>query len=312
MTIVLRWLVGNSWILYVLCAIGALIYLGRALAAQRERRLAVFSLERETAGSRLVQSLIVMVVFAALGALIYIGVTVLVPEVAPFASEPLPEPTASSGLETPTPTPTSVALVPTGGPAEGQPEAASTPDPLSSQTAEPQPTEPLGDETPTETPVEEETITETPAETATPEPTPPPDVAIGGSLNARFGDFAALVAYSLPSGQVSVSQPVSLILYWQALEGTSPTNYIVFTHLIAEDGHLVAQHDSQPANGGRPTTGWSAGEQIADLHPMTFRDAGYRGPATMRVGMYDASGARLLTDTGLSYVDLPVTVEVVP
>jgi hypothetical protein len=309
MTILLRWLVNNAWVFYVLCAIGVLVYLGRALAAQRERQLSVFSLERETATSRLVQAVIAMLVFAALGGLIFASSTIFLPTLPPFNGEAMPEPTPSSGLNPPTlvasPTATAAALVPTFTPAPE--ESAGTPAP-------PAEGEPAG-ENPTATPEGEAVPEATPAvePTTAPEPTiPPSDAATSGQTNTRFADFAALVSYSLPSGQLSSSSPVPLILYWQALEGQASTNYVVFTHLVGSDGQLVAQHDGQPAGGARPTTTWTNGERIADPHQMAFQDPGYRGEATILVGMYDVSGVRVLTDSGASYVVLPVTVQVVP
>src|SRR5215207_3027079 len=47
--------------------------------------------------------------------------------------------------------------------------------------------------------------------------------------------------------------PVTLV--WQA-EGATATSYTVFAQLLDSDGQLIAQSDSIPAGGARPTTGW--------------------------------------------------------
>ena len=105
---------------------------------------------------------------------------------------------------------------------------------------------------------------------------------------------------------------MTLTLYWRALEGTSPLDYLVFTHLLAEDGHLIAQHDGVPANGTRPTTGWTVGEIIVDPHPMAFYDTAYIGAAEIVVGLYDPDAGRVVTEAGGDHVVLPLTINVAP
>ncbi|RLC61204.1 MAG: hypothetical protein DRI48_11015 [Chloroflexi bacterium] len=131
-------------------------------------------------------------------------------------------------------------------------------------------------------------------------------------MHARFGDFAELVSYSLPATEVTPTEPLALTLYWRGLEGTSPLDYLVFTHLISEDGRLIAQHDGAPAGGTRPITGWEAGEMIEDPHPMTFYDNTYNGSATIVVGLYDPATGRVSTATGADSAVLPTTITVVP
>jgi len=131
-------------------------------------------------------------------------------------------------------------------------------------------------------------------------------------VRVRFSDFAELSSYSLPAAEVTTAQPLPLTLYWRGLEGASPMDYVVFTHLLAEDGHLVAQHDGAPAGGTRPVTGWAVGETIVDFHPMVFQDTAYTGLARIAVGLYDPATGRVLTQTGEDHVVLPVTIIVVP
>jgi hypothetical protein len=88
-------------------------------------------------------------------------------------------------------------------------------------------------------------------------------------------------------------------------------DYVVFSHLLAEDGHLIAQHDSPPANGSQPTTGWLAGEYITDVHEMSFNETGYHGQARIEVGLYDpVTGDRLLLSDGSDHLIFPVTVTI--
>jgi hypothetical protein len=151
-----------------------------------------------------------------------------------------------------------------------------------------------------------------PTETPTPEPTETPIPGVSGGVNVRFGDFAELDSYSVPAVEFRAGQPIQLTLYWRGLAGTSPLDYWVFTHLLAEDGHLVAQHDGAPAGGTRPVSGWGTGETIVDAHPMEFLDTGYTGPARIAVGLYDPAIGRVLTETGADSVVLPIAVTIVP
>jgi hypothetical protein len=76
---------------------------------------------------------------------------------------------------------------------------------------------------------------------------------------------------------------------------------------------LLAQHDSPPANGQRPTHEWLPGQYIIDSHELIWRETGYIGPARIVVGLYDpATGARLQTAEGADHVLLPVEVAVAP
>ncbi len=140
--------------------------------------------------------------------------------------------------------------------------------------------------------------------------TPPP---IAYPLDVRFSqDFgepsravARLIGYDLPSQTFTAGEPVTLTLYWQALEGASAADYTVFTHVLADDGHLVGQHDGPPAGGARPTLGWVPGEIITDQHAMTFREP-YAGPARVEVGLYDpAAMKRVPVEGGETFFLLP-------
>jgi len=282
MTILLRWLVEHAWVFYAACAVGVIVYVLRALAAQRERNLALFTLEREVATARIVRSWAMVLVFVAVAAVVFFSTTMILPEL----------PALSAGTPPPTPTPAA-------GVEPSTPDVSVTPSPT------------LGALVPSLTP----TATVPSAPTAAPSgptevPTPAP--AISGEVSARFGDFAELTGYSLPDVEFTTAEPLPLTLYWRGLEGTSPTNYVVFTHLLAEDGRLIAQHDGAPAGGTRPIGTWESGETIVDLHPLAFAEPGYTGLATIAVGLYDPAVGRVPVDPGGDRVVLPVTINIVP
>ena len=295
MRIVLGWLVEYAWAFYVVCAIGALVYLVRALAAQRERSLALFTLEHETATVRAVRAWATVFAFTAIALVVFISVTFMVNNVPAYDPElPVPTSTPRSGVDPPPPsftsTPTDTITMPTLAPESVTPVSLTQP---------PDPPEPP-----------------TPAPTATSTPTPVAVGSLSGQMDVGFGDFGVLTSYQVSADQIPAGEPLVVTLYWRGLEGTSPVDYTVFTHLISEDGRLIAQHDGPPANGAAPTSTWEPGQIIQDRHQLTFRAEGedYTGPATVMVGLYDPGNpsARLVTSLGQDYVILPVTVSVAP
>ncbi|MEE8390765.1 MAG: glycosyltransferase family 39 protein [Anaerolineae bacterium] len=134
---------------------------------------------------------------------------------------------------------------------------------------------------------------------------PPP---IAHPLDIQLGPVARLIGYDLPSQAVdgaSAAEAITLTLYWRAMEGAGGVNYTVFTHILAADGRLVGGHDSPPAEGARPTTGWLPGEIVADRHTMTFREP-YIGAARIEVGLYDPiTMERVTTTNGGTFILLP-------
>ncbi|NLF02127.1 MAG: hypothetical protein GX601_14235 [Anaerolineales bacterium] len=137
---------------------------------------------------------------------------------------------------------------------------------------------------------------------------PPP---IPNQVYARLGNIAELLGYDLTPGLYASDEPITITLYWRVLEGASESDYTVFTHLLAEDGRLVAQHDGPPVGSARPTGGWLPSEIIIDEHAMTFREA-YSGSAQIEVGMYDsATLTRVVAADGRNSVTLPVQLSIV-
>ena len=126
-----------------------------------------------------------------------------------------------------------------------------------------------------------------------------------------------LIGYDLGNSTISSGEELPLTLYWRLLPSSggryerSTVAYVVFAHLLNAEGRLIAQHDGPPAEGQRPTTGWIAGEYIADPHVMQWLESDYRGAAVIEVGLYDpTSGQRLRTPTGDSRLLLPSSIMV--
>jgi hypothetical protein len=118
MTVVANLIVTYAPWIYAFCAIGALLYLRAVWLARRERRRALFTLEREVAGERALRSFFMMMLFVFAAGAIYGVETYLVPRLPQSIATPdvvptlllQPTPTASYIPPTETPTPTATAV----------------------------------------------------------------------------------------------------------------------------------------------------------------------------------------------------------
>jgi 4-amino-4-deoxy-L-arabinose transferase-like glycosyltransferase len=132
--------------------------------------------------------------------------------------------------------------------------------------------------------------------------TPPP---MSHTLDVRFDAVGELLGYDVEQTELQAGEPVTLTLYWRALEDAGSADYTVFTHILSAEGRLVGQHDAPPAEGSRPTPGWVPGEIVVDRHVMTFREP-YTGTARVEVGLYDPTTSnRVSTTGGETFVILP-------
>lgn len=134
---------------------------------------------------------------------------------------------------------------------------------------------------------------------------------IDNNLDARFDNIARLVGFDLPEGPYSTTETVPLTLLWESLSEASTGDYVVFAHLLSEDGRLIGQHDGIPGQGERPVSGWVPGEYILDPHKLAFRDTTYDGTAIIEVGIYDpVSGERVKLQDNSDRILLPVKLSI--
>lgn len=130
----------------------------------------------------------------------------------------------------------------------------------------------------------------------------------------HFSKVGTLLTADAPETVLS-NTPFEVTLVWQAQSPPIRQNLTVFVHLVgtdrAEQPVVVAQSDSAPMNGGRPTTSWRENEPIMDRHTLTFHVKDYQGAAKLRIGLYDPiSGARVALSDGSDALELPITVQV--
>jgi len=114
-------------------------------------------------------------------------------------------------------------------------------------------------------------------------------------VNAHLDNKIKLLGYDLEPahGVVSPGGTLRLVLYWQA-QAPIATSYTVFTHVLDDQAHIWGQVDQLPASGARPTTGWVAGEVIADATVLALPSTTPPGEQVIEVGLYDpTTGQRL-------------------
>lgn len=112
--------------------------------------------------------------------------------------------------------------------------------------------------------------------------------------NIQFGDFLKLVGYDLPADAAEIT------LYWQALTAMAD-DYTTFVHILNDEGQLIGQADSQPADGRYPTSLWAPSEIVADPKELPAGEGQivvgvYLWPALERLPAFDEAGRQLPHD----------------
>lgn len=125
------------------------------------------------------------------------------------------------------------------------------------------------------------------------------------AVNRLFPAVGELVGYTLDE-PLSLESAPQITLLWRALPDSEIlVSYTVFVQLIGEQGQVIAQSDSIPVSGTRPTTGWRGGEYVIDPHTLTYNDLALAGEAQLIVGLYDAAtNQRLEIAEGIDFVSL--------
>jgi hypothetical protein len=112
-------------------------------------------------------------------------------------------------------------------------------------------------------------------------------------LDANLADEITLVGYSLVGDGIEPDQVLRLTLFWQARSGVME-DYVVFVHLLSDEGQLIAQRDSEPVGGSRPTTTWVTDDIVSDNYGLLIPESTASGEYRLMAGMcLPATGERL-------------------
>jgi hypothetical protein len=103
-----------------------------------------------------------------------------------------------------------------------------------------------------------------------------------------FGDFAQFVGFDVVSLEWVHGERVILTLYWRPTDqAPPPRDYSLYIHLLTPDGQQIAQWDGVPLQGAYPTRFWRPGESLLDYWVLRMPSDVIRGPAQLRIGLYD-------------------------
>jgi hypothetical protein len=117
-------------------------------------------------------------------------------------------------------------------------------------------------------------------------------------VKAAWQNGIELQGYSLAPQPGQPGESLQVTLFWQTHQPVTE-NYIVFIHLLDEQGQIKAQNDDLPRAGAYPVPWWQPGAVIADVHQLVLPPDLPAGVYQLVVGLYrPENGLRLpLTDT---------------
>jgi hypothetical protein len=112
-------------------------------------------------------------------------------------------------------------------------------------------------------------------------------------ISINFGARMRLVGYALDQRVVQPEGTLNLTLYW---EGVRPmdADYTVSAQLVDPDQRKAAQQDSWPQDGAAPTTGWTAGQVLADERALAIYPDALPGVYDVRVAVYLFDGQEIV------------------
>ena len=102
---------------------------------------------------------------------------------------------------------------------------------------------------------------------------------------ANFGNQVVLLDATLDASAVPAGGQLQVELRWRGLRAWEH-DYTVFVQVVGPDSQLYGQADSWPVQGARPTSGWAAGEEVADPYRLYLKENAPPGEYTVIVGWY--------------------------
>jgi hypothetical protein len=111
--------------------------------------------------------------------------------------------------------------------------------------------------------------------------------------SAHFGQGIVLAQIKLDLPKAQIGDVVTVALQWRTTQKLDK-RYKVFVHIGQPATPPVAQNDSEPGAGFRPTDSWAVGEVIEDRRGVWLKPGTPPGTYTITLGLYDAdTGERL-------------------
>lgn len=109
-----------------------------------------------------------------------------------------------------------------------------------------------------------------------------------------YGNGIQLQRYELSSERLEAGKSFTITAYWAANKAVG-TDYTVSFQLLKDDASKAAQHDSAPAGGASPTSGWQAGDIVTDTHMLDIAGDAKPGVYRLLLVLYEPSSFARLT-----------------
>jgi mannosyltransferase len=119
-----------------------------------------------------------------------------------------------------------------------------------------------------------------------------------------FGDAMALEGWCLAEDAAVTAGDTALVtLQWRARRALDE-RFKVSVQLQDGARQVIAQHDSEPAGGSRPTSDWQPGEAVTDNHGLFVPPGTPPGPYRLFVTVYEPENGTRLPVTGGDALEL--------
>ncbi len=110
-------------------------------------------------------------------------------------------------------------------------------------------------------------------------------------MQTNFSDMVDLIGYRIDR---PAPDQLSLDLYWKTV-GPIDQPYVVFNHVLNQQGEIIAQADGRPQGGSLLMTCWQPNEMYADRYIISLTSPIPAGTYTLEAGLYNAvTGSRVL------------------
>lgn len=133
-----------------------------------------------------------------------------------------------------------------------------------------------------------------------------------------WGNIMTLVGYSVTlanadaryQNTVAPEEAAARVeLFWRVEQATD-RNYSVAVHVINSQAQVLAQGDSWPADGQRPTSTLAPGALIRDIHDLSWPGPVSPSELALRIGLYDSQTQEsLLLHDGQALIVVPLVQE---
>jgi len=111
--------------------------------------------------------------------------------------------------------------------------------------------------------------------------------------NIQFDQLVTLLGYDVSATKIHPGEFLDIDLYWE-VNNQPPGDYLLFVHLLDEQGTIVAQRDTHPGLGNFPASQWRANDRFVESIRMYVPETAYvPAEATLNIGLYAPDSYRL-------------------